>query len=75
MLRAAIMHKRCYMLELIVDKAQSLKDFTDTNYAQASFCFHTLLKNKEITLGEKVNFVVPTGNFGNILAGYYAKEM
>lgn len=26
-------------------------------------------------LGEKVNFVVPTGNFGNILAAYYAKEM
>jgi threonine synthase len=26
-------------------------------------------------IGEKVNFVVPTGNFGNILAGYYAKKM
>lgn len=25
--------------------------------------------------GSKVNFVVPTGNFGNILAGYYAKKM
>lgn len=25
--------------------------------------------------GQKVNFVVPTGNFGNILAGYYAKKM
>ena len=29
----------------------------------------------EITLGEKINFVVPTGNFGNILAAYYAREM
>lgn len=29
----------------------------------------------EITPGEKVNFVVPTGNFGNILAAYYAKRM
>ena len=28
-----------------------------------------------IKTGEEVNFVVPTGNFGNILAGYYAKEM
>ena len=25
--------------------------------------------------GEKINFVVPTGNFGNILAGWYAKQM
>lgn len=28
-----------------------------------------------IGLGDKVNFVVPTGNFGNILAAYYAKRM
>ena len=26
-------------------------------------------------MGEKVNFVVPTGNFGNILAAYYAYKM
>jgi len=32
-----------------------------------------LIENKEIATGQKVNFVVPTGNFGNILAGYYAK--
>ncbi len=37
--------------------------------------YANLLKNSEIKLGEKINFVVPTGNFGNILAGYYAKEM
>ena len=34
-----------------------------------------LLKNKEIEFGEKINIVVPTGNFGNILAAYYAKLM
>jgi len=34
-----------------------------------------MLKNKEITNGEKINFVVPTGNFGNILAAYYAMQM
>lgn len=34
-----------------------------------------LLASNEIKLGDKVNFVVPTGNFGNILAGYYAKQM
>ena len=32
-----------------------------------------LVREKEITPGEKVNFIVPTGNFGNILAGWYAK--
>lgn len=34
-----------------------------------------LLKKGEIALGDKINFTVPTGNFGNILAGYYAKQM
>ena len=32
-----------------------------------------MLKAGEIEKGEKINFVVPTGNFGDILAGYYAK--
>lgn len=34
-----------------------------------------LLKRGKIKKGEKVNIVVPTGNFGNILASYYAKLM
>lgn len=34
-----------------------------------------LVADKEIEFGEKVNIVVPTGNFGNILAAYYAKRM
>jgi len=34
-----------------------------------------LLKNGIIKNGDFVDFVVPTGNFGNILAGYYAKKM
>lgn len=34
-----------------------------------------LLANGEISDGEKINVVVPTGNFGNILAAYYAKQM
>lgn len=34
-----------------------------------------LLANNEIKMGDKVNIVVPTGNFGNILASYYAMKM
>ncbi|MBD5159218.1 MAG: threonine synthase, partial [Ruminococcus sp.] len=34
-----------------------------------------LVRDGEIESGEKINIVVPTGNFGNILAGYYAKHM
>lgn len=36
------------------------------------YSYLQLVKNNRIKLGEKVNFAVPTGNFGNILAGYYA---
>lgn len=34
-----------------------------------------LLASGEISKGEQVNFAVPTGNFGNILAAWYAREM
>ena len=34
-----------------------------------------LVKADRIAPGDKVNFVVPTGNFGDILAGYFAKAM
>lgn len=34
-----------------------------------------MLKRREISPRESVNFVVPTGNFGNILAGFYARRM
>lgn len=34
-----------------------------------------LIKNGDIALGDRINVCVPTGNFGNILAAYYAKKM
>ena len=34
-----------------------------------------LLSRKVISLGDKVDFSVPTGNFGDILAGYLAKKL
>lgn len=34
-----------------------------------------LVASNEIKVGDEINVVVPTGNFGNILAAYYAKKM
>lgn len=34
-----------------------------------------LVNAKKIKMGDAINVVVPTGNFGNILASYYAKRM
>lgn len=45
---------------------------------QIVYYFHSyfeLVRNKEIVLGDKINFCVPSGNFGNCLAGYFAKQM
>jgi len=42
-------------------------------YYFSAYC--DLLKNGQIKNGDKINIVVPTGNFGNILAAYYAKLM
>lgn len=39
------------------------------------FAYSRLVKEGKIAAGEKINFTVPTGNFGNILAGYYAKKI
>ncbi|WP_330671516.1 threonine synthase [Anaeromicrobium sp.] len=39
------------------------------------YSYVKLLEKKEIDMGEEINVVVPTGNFGNILAAYYAKHM
>lgn len=42
-------------------------------YYVSAYC--DMVASGEVELGEKINIVVPTGNFGNILAAYYAKEM
>ena len=39
------------------------------------YAYTRLLANDRIKDGEKINVVVPTGNFGNILAAFYAKNM
>ena len=45
---------------------------------QVAYYFKTyrdLVSRGEISFGDKLNFVVPTGNFGDILAGYFAMHM
>lgn len=39
------------------------------------YSYVELYRRNEISAEEEINFVVPTGNFGNILAAYYAKRM
>lgn len=42
-------------------------------YYISAYC--DMLESNEIEMGEKINVCVPTGNFGNILAAYYARKM
>ena len=42
-------------------------------YYISAYC--DLLRDGKIEMGQKINFCVPTGNFGDILAAYYAKRM
>lgn len=39
------------------------------------YAYATLVRQGEIKAGDEINITVPTGNFGNILAAYYAKLM
>lgn len=71
--------------DFVAKAAAEGTDFTSANsinwgrlvpqivYYFSAYC--DLLNSKKITQGELINFVVPTGNFGNILAGWYAKQM
>lgn len=58
------------MLQLVCDKAQTLKEFTENNYAQASFFWTALLKNKEIKVnGKKVSRNLPL-RVGDVVCYY-----
>ena len=39
------------------------------------YAYATLVRDGKIKDGQEINVVVPTGNFGNILAAYYAKQL
>ncbi|KAI9888759.1 MAG: threonine synthase [Vezdaea aestivalis] len=66
----------------IINKTQKLAAVNSINWArilaQITYFFYgylTLLKSPHFTPSDKVKFVVPTGNFGDVLAGYFAKRM
>ncbi len=62
------------MLELVVDKKQSLKEFTENNYAQGSFFWNYLLKNKDIKVnGARVGVNV-TLCIGDTVCYYLTKK-
>ncbi len=66
----------------LLENSYILSSANSINWArlapQIVYYFHSyceLLKKGDITLGEKINVCVPTGNFGNIFAAYLAKQM
>ncbi|KAL2041910.1 hypothetical protein N7G274_005097 [Stereocaulon virgatum] len=65
-----------------INKTHKLAAVNSINWArilaQITYYFHSyasLIKSGKITSDSKIRFVVPTGNFGDILAGYFAKRM
>ena len=44
-------------------------------YKRQVYAYAKLYENGAIAKDEKINVVVPTGNFGNILAAFYAKNL
>lgn len=71
--------------DLARDMAQAGKMFSSANSINIGrllpqivyyfYAYGQLVQKNSIKSGDAINFVVPTGNFGNILAGYYAKAM
>ena len=56
-----------------VSPVQERQMVTQVVYYISAYC--DLVRDGALTMGDKVNFCVPTGNFGDILAAYYAKRM
>ena len=70
------------MAEKLLESGVKLSSANSINWGrlvpQITYYFSAyadLLASGEIEEGEEINFCVPSGNFGNILAGYYAKRM
>ena len=70
------------LAEMLAEKGYKLSSANSINIGrlvpQVAYYVWTyvkLLEEGAVKPGEKINIVVPTGNFGNILAAYYAREM
>ncbi|MBQ8394437.1 MAG: threonine synthase [Clostridia bacterium] len=68
--------------EKLAEKGVRLSSANSINFGrlapQIAYYFSAyldLLTSRQIQMGDKIDFVVPTGNFGDILAGWYAKQM
>ncbi len=68
--------------KLVGEKNYRLSSANSINFGRLApqivyyiWAYNELVQGGEIEQGDKINFVVPTGNFGNILAAYYAKRM
>lgn len=77
----AIFNDKAYN-ELLAKKGYKLSSANSINWGrllpQIVYYFSAyadLINTNKISMGDKVDFTVPTGNFGDILAGFYAKSM
>ncbi len=70
------------LAERLADKGWFLSSANSINWGRllpqivyyiSAYC--DLLREGAVSFGEEISFCVPTGNFGDILAGYYAKQM
>lgn len=68
--------------EILAGKNVRLSSANSINFGrlapQIAYYFSSyldLVTGSQIEMGEEIDFTVPTGNFGNILAAYYAKQM
>ena len=68
--------------EALAQRGEKLSSANSINWGRLApqiayyyYAYCKMVENDEIRMGETVDFCVPTGNFGDILAGWYAKRM